>query len=509
MKRYITAILRNQFDLFFRFGFIDVNTRLCFDFSNRQDSSILEIFSIITPYYDESHYLLIEFEVADFDIAQGIYPIQIEQLNKIYPISRKAFVSINQSRLDSRIRIEQPLCEHLLFDIEMIFRKRMLFKSIQALWTICGLKGDFDQTLAALGTENILQGISYRKMGIAAQTAKQENYWSLLVAYDSYNLNFPSSTLGSFYDAGEVFAYSKGDETFVGSRYYNFLENLRTKDPEISLKDIVSAIEASNEIAGYKNLSSFDDLKAYLIAPVFLILKNDLRKESDIRKSKLAKMDYLEKTIGDSIKPVVVLLSSFFGYDRFYDDYYDNLNLRFFNTYKESKRLLPEQISDTQEKEEPENIPIQTEENKIATLGTGDKTDYDTPLTIGDNKENVVAVSEPALVFNSEDSVLKEANNIEQIPDPSLANQTLELNTLKVGLSSDDTEFVKVIMSLLQANKGEAKLSDIVKEVKNQTGKKTTNTQLKVIIEKLDDVDYTKGKNNVDIAQIISHKKIR
>ena len=509
MKRYITAILRNQFDLFFRFGFIDVNTKLCFDFTNRQDSSILGIFSIITPYYDESHYLLIEFEVADFDIAQGVYPIQIEQLIKIYPISRKAFVSINQSRLDSRIRIEQPLCEHLLFDIEMIFRKRMLFKSIRALWTICGLKGDFDQTLAAVGSESILQGISYRKMGIAAQTAKQENYWSILIAYDSYNLNFPSSTLGSFYDAGEVFAFSKGDETFVGSRYYNFLEKLRIKDPEISLKDIVSAIEASDEIAGYKNLSSFNDLKGYLIAPVFLMLKNDLRKESDIRKSKLVKMDYLEKTIGDSIKPVIVLLSSFFGYDRFYDDYYDDLNLRFFNTYKEYTRLLPEQISDTQEKEETENIPIPTEENKTDIIRTGGKTDYYTPLTTEDDNDYVVAASEPALVFNREGAGLKDVDNIDQTPELSYASQTFEQSNAKVGLSGEDSELAKIIVSLLHVNNGEAKLSDVVKEVKKRTGMKVSNTQLKVIIEKLDNVDYAKGKNNVDIAQIISHKKIR
>ena len=64
-------------------------------------------------------------------------------------------------------------------------------------------------------------------------------------------------------------------------------------------------------------------------------------------------------------------------------------------------------------------------------------------------------------------------------------------------------------MSLLHVNNGEAKLSDVVKEVKKRTGMKVSNTQLKVIIEKLDNVDYAKGKNNVDIAQIISHKKIR
>ena len=497
MKRYITAILRSQFDLFFRFGFIDINTRLCFDFGNRQDSSILEIFSVITPYYDESHYLLIEFEVADFDITQGIYPIQIEQLIKIYPISRKVFVSINQSRLDNRVRIEQPLCEHLLFDIEMIFRKRMLLRSIQALWTICGLKGDFDQTLATIGSESILQGISYRKRGISAQAAKQENYWSILIAYDSYNLNFPSSTLGSFYDAGEVFAFSKGDETFVGSRYYNFLEKLRRMDPEISLKDIVSAIEHSEEIAGYRNLSSIKNLKAYLIAPVFLMLKNDLRKETDVRKSKLAKMDYLEKTIGESIKPAIVLLSAFFGYDRFYDDYYDNLNLRFFNTSKEHIGLMPDKINATKNRDEPDNVPISDRENKADNLVTSESNNI------------VVAVSEPDIVFNSGNNGQTELGNNDQTPDIAPSNQIKEQRSVKVELSHEDSEFATIIVSLLQANKGEAKLSYIVKEVKNRTGKKTNNMQLKVIIEKIDNVDYTKGKNNSDIAQIISHKKIR
>jgi hypothetical protein len=52
-----------------------------------------------------------------------------------------------------------------------------------------------------------------------------------LIAYDRYDA-FPNSTLGYFYDAGQVFAYSKGLSTFEGSGIHQFLEKLNSKNIE-------------------------------------------------------------------------------------------------------------------------------------------------------------------------------------------------------------------------------------------------------------------------------------
>ena len=291
IPRYITAILRDQFNLFFRFGFTDIPSVLTIKANEEIDKSILELFSKLTPFYDESHYILLEFESTNDLSQEPIFRIEIQDLVKIYPLSKLASATIKQSRLDTRIKIEEPKFEHLLFDIELIFRKKNLLRSVKALWKIYDIDNEPDELFNKIGIDNILKGIEFRKKGVKANMISEGNYWNYLIAYDSYNLNFPASTLGHFYDAGEVFAYSNNQETFVGSKYYNFLETLNSKNPNLTLQEIINELEVAEEISVYRNKATVNELKEYIIAPLFLLLKDDLRKENELSKTKLNKKD--------------------------------------------------------------------------------------------------------------------------------------------------------------------------------------------------------------------------
>ena len=70
--------------------------------------------------------------------------------------------------------------------------------------------------------------------GRKANKIQNGNYWEYLIAYERFDY-FPKSTLGYFYDAGQVFAFSKGRSTFEGSEIHNFLEKLNSGNPSVKL----------------------------------------------------------------------------------------------------------------------------------------------------------------------------------------------------------------------------------------------------------------------------------
>lgn len=441
ITRYITAILRDQFNLFFRFGFTDIPSVLISKTDKEIDQSIITLFSKVTPFYDESHYIILEFETTKDLSVEPIIRIEIQELVKIYPLSKLAFATIKQSRLDERIKIEEPIFEHILFDIELTFRRNNLLRSINALWKICDIDNSPNELFNKIGIENILKGIEFRKKGVKANMIKEGSYWSYLIAYDSYNLNFPSSTLGHFYDAGEVFAYSKNQETFVGSQYYQFLEKLNSKNPNLTLQEIINELEEGVEISAYRNKTTNDGLKQYLIAPIFLLLKEDLRKENELSKTKLSKTPYLLKVGGENFKAALVILGAFFGYDKFYDTYYDKLNLRFFKAHKNIKA--------------PKKSDIKKSGN-IITSAIKEKIDEDIP------KVNV-----PTIEIKSDDKVI---------------------------ITQSVIEYQQVILAVLKS-KSESSLSDLANEIKVKTGKpKFDNTIMKNIIKEMQDIEIFKDK---------------
>lgn len=68
------------------------------------------------------------------------------------------------------------------------------------------------------------------------------------------------------------------------------------------------------------------------------MLRDEIRKSDDIIHTKLFKnLDYLKK-FDDSFNYAIILLGAFFGFRKFYNHYYDALNLRFFKDYNLKKQ---------------------------------------------------------------------------------------------------------------------------------------------------------------------------
>jgi hypothetical protein len=90
--------------------------------------------------------------------------------------------------------------------------------------------------------DNIFNGLERRKKGTKPNQIRDGNYWEYVLAYDRFDY-FPNSTLGYFFDAGQIFANTKGLPSFEGSVLHKFLQGINSSKPEIKIKEIVKLLE--------------------------------------------------------------------------------------------------------------------------------------------------------------------------------------------------------------------------------------------------------------------------
>ena len=444
MINYLAPILRAQFNLFYRYGYTLIPSSQVVEFDGKINdeakAKIIELFKSLSPFEYDEEYLILHLDKEANESSSNIH-FEIQNLISVYPLSKQAKVSI-ESKIDQRIKLEQPIFEIILPKIEANIHKTEITKAIDALWLICNLEGSKDELLQAIGIENIFQGVEFRKEGTKASKIKEGNYWSYLLAYDRFDY-FPNSILGYFYDAGQVFAYSKNRPTFEGSELYKFLQKINSTNPDIKFKEAIALLEGEEQGKNYISQTTDNKIKQYFVAPIYLMLKDELRNAEDINQTKLVKhINYLLE-FGDNFKAAVILLGAFFGYKKFYDSYYDKLELRF---YKFRKQATP-----------PKEIEKEEQKVEEAVLETK-------PELIG---ETTSIVSEPAVA--------------------------VPINTDN-NLSTPLNEYQNIILTTLKT-KGDSKLSDIANEIKAQTGKKNiTNQIIKNVIKEMHDIEIFKDK---------------
>ncbi|GIV29797.1 MAG: hypothetical protein KatS3mg028_0863 [Bacteroidia bacterium] len=391
MKQYLSILLRNQFNLFYRFGYTFISNNSLLEFGGSIDNevkeNIIKQFSRITPFEYDEEYLILHLEketLGENEFTQ----FEIQDVVAIYPLSQQAKSSI-ESKINPRIQLEEPVFESILPAIEEIIENKEVEKAISALWTICKFEEPVDKYLSKIGLENLLKGLKHRKDGIKAFKIKEANYWEYLIGYDRYDY-FPNSMLGYFYDAGQLFAFSKGHPSFEGSILHDFLEKVNSSNPEVKLTEIIKYFETEEQLKGYVNQTTVGELKQYIIAPLYLMLRDDIRKLDDLSQTKLLKNLAYLRTFGDSFNYAVILLGAFFGFRRFYDNYYDVLNLRFYKNYKvqpkeidtvacqeqdktDLERKIEEEKLNNKSEEETQTSEIQVEKQKLIQKTTNEK----------------------------------------------------------------------------------------------------------------------------------------
>lgn len=484
MAQYLSIVLRSQFNLFYRFGYSFIQKSELIEFNgnitDKTKNDIIQKFATTTPFEYDEEYLILHLELNErfdtqenvkakfyisaklpdkrknykfikrakitskYESSGGEVKIDIRNIVKIYPLSQQAKVSI-ESKIDQRIRLERPIFESILPAIEAEMQKQEVLRAISALWEICGIENSLEKYLADIKLDILFNGLEYRKNGTQANKIQDGGYWEYLIAYDRFDY-FPNTVLGYFYDAGQVFAYSKNRPTFEGSSIHALLEMLNHKESTLKFKEIVNELEKEEMSKGYISQTTTDEIKQYIIAPLYLMLRDEIRKSEDVAQTKLFKnLEYL-KEFGDSFCYVVVLLGAFFGFRKFYDIYYENLNLRFYKNYNEIEIGVEKEKIKEQEKVKENNNIVDCEEEKMLPI---------------------------------EPPIEERVNNI----DLKQKDEQLRVDTLSQ---------YHIIISDALKKQSPIKLTDLAKLIKIQTGKKFDNRAIKGILKDMSEINMTR-----------------
>lgn len=484
MKQFLSILLRNQFNLFYRFGytFIPKSQLVEFDgnINNETQESIIKQFKTVTPFEYDEEYLILHLE-KEISNESDFIQFEIQDIVAVYPLSQQAKASI-ESKIDQRIRLEKPIFETLLPLIETEIENKEVEKAISALWKICKIESPLEKYIANIGLENIFNGLEFRKHGTKANKIQNGNYWEYLIAYDRFDY-FPNSTLGYFYDAGQVFAYSKGLPTFEGSGINQFLEKLNSVNPTAKLPDIIEFLETEEQLKGYVSQTTTSYIKQYIVAPLYLMLRDEIRKSDDITQTKLfTHLPYL-KTFEDSFNYVIILLGAFFGFRKFYDNYYEALNLRFYKDFK-----TPQKQTEKEEPQEKVDTILETD-NIVNTVTEEEQVKEPQIETTNEEKPTeITSVEEQNLLTDEQQTEII----VEKQSDISNAQQD---DNRKV-VSDITSQYQKIIEEALD-KQFEVKLTEIKSIIKKRLNETKTVDEIKKLIINLHiEVESVPGKTN-------------
>lgn len=485
MTKFLAIINRYEFAQFYRFGYMYISTSELLPFteisSNETKSNLVAHFKNTTPFEYDEEYLIIHL-CQEIEAQNTIQKFLITDLKSIYPLSRQAKQSI-QERIDTRIKLDEPIFENLLPDIISNIQNNEINMAISALWTIFELDGSTEPIKHKIGVEHIYKGIEYRKAGVKEFQTQNANIWSILIAYDRYE-PFVKSTLGYFFDAGQVFAYSK-NAYFEKSKLYTLLKSIKE---DSNTKIIISELENSEQSKSYILNSNFNGLKFHIVAPLYLMLKDDFRNCDDLAQSKYFKqksIDYLKKEYDLNFKAAVVLLGSFFGYKKIYDLYYDKLNLSFFKNYK------PIEIIEKNK---------QTEIVEIQTIIEVEISREVTTNAIIESIDSPNISQKEAIKFVEIEKTEPQTNLAETI----IENPINENLTIESVISVKQFDIETFILDILK-QQAQITLTDLADNIKTARSdkKKMKNTELENEIIKIETLDVTtKRPKKVQIKPI-------
>lgn len=481
MNHFLTIVLRNQFNLFYRFGYTVIPKAGLIEFdgtiNDEIKGNIIRQFANVTPFEYDEEYLILHFEKL-INENDNFVEFEIHELVNIYPLSQQARTSI-ESKIDQRIRLERPIFETELSAIETEIENKEVKKAISALWKICKFETSLDKYISDIGLENIFNGLEFRKRGTKANKIQNGNYWEYLIAYDRFDY-FPNSTLGYFYDAGQVFAFNKGLPSFEGSGTHKFLENLNSKYPTIKFLDIIKYFETEEQLKGYVSQTTKGDIKQYIVAPLYLMLRDEIRKSDDISQTKLFKnLDYL-KGFGDSFYYSVVLLGAFFGFRKFYDPYYEVLNLRFYKNFKAQKKQ-------GEKEEQQENLGIVSNTDELVKPGIEEEKHTETKNEDEVSKKTISEVQAIDDKTEIQAEVKLTGLKVEEISNSS----NIQEEDKKEVISDLASQYQKIIEQALDKYT-EIKLSDIATMIKEQTGNKVQNGIVENVAKQLSGIEIIK-----------------
>ena len=305
-----------------------------------------------------SQYIIVLYDCHD---KSNILPISaVKELVATDADGRRLFAS--QFREDLIIQPEryQAVFQEYLNDD---FQKAKIKKGIVSFRTLCGLEvaDNYDDEVSII-YHGISNRIRYRHHFQLPAEERNEPY-ALMISYDRH-APYPRAWAGYFYDVIETFCYHRdpdlgySENVIEGTGIYKLISAL-PKDSGSKKIDEAIKDEKFTQLCN----EFFNKPGGYMVPYIFFILRDRFRDAESYSKHAYL-IQQIKEQFPVAFDTASIFVGGFFGYEKFYDDYYTALNLPILRSQKpfrspELVKPVPTKAEETPDKvdSKPAEVP--------------------------------------------------------------------------------------------------------------------------------------------------------
>ena len=270
-----------------------------------------------------SEYIIVEYESGESDTRLSVSSVR--KLIATNAEGRQQFMT--QFRDDL---IVEPGQYAFVFEdyLAVSFKKKQIAKGIIAFRSLCGLSVSDEYTEEVDETfHGISNRIRFRHHYDFPEEERNFPY-SLMIGYDRYS-PYPRGWAGYYCDVIETYCYhSKPQLGYTESiaTTTNVFEKIQELGPDANSATINEFIK--DEPFTKRCNEFFTKPGGYLVPYIFYILRDRFR-SSDSFNGQRKLIDSMKSVFPEAFDTAATYVGGFFGYDKFYEDYYTSLNLPF------------------------------------------------------------------------------------------------------------------------------------------------------------------------------------
>lgn len=243
------------------------------------------------------------------------------------------------------------------------FLKTKIRKGIASFRTLCGLDvaDRYDEEV-----DIIYRGISNRiryRHHFQLPAEERDEPYALMISYDRH-APYPRGWAGYFYDVIETYCYHRDpylgySETVIeGTGIYKLISALP--------QDAVSKqIEEAIKDERFTHLCNefFNKPGGYMVPYIFFILRDRFRDAESFAKH-TPLIQQIKKQFPEAFDTASIFVGGFFGYEKFYDDYYTALNLPILRSRQPFRSPEPVEPVSVEPKKNPKEVILKPAEVK-------------------------------------------------------------------------------------------------------------------------------------------------
>ena len=322
----IALLDKDLFASLLRFGEIKVPDFQCSEISDElsEEKALSLILDSGNPIEFPSEYIIVKYqndEYGKIDISGVIELIATTSEGK------RTF----ESQFRDDLNISDYRYNHIFAEYATgKYESERIMKGINAFRTLSGLESKEFKEEAEVIKEALRARLIYRHHYQVPEEYCNNPYLFMMI-YDRH-APYPNSWVGFFYDVIETFCYhvqptmGYKDAPIEHTQIYKIIASLGSS---VKTQEILSAIEKETFTSRCNDF--FYKPGGLLVPYIFYILRTKLREcESFTQVQKLAFS--IKDKYPDAFDTASTYIGGFFGYDKFYDDFYSCLKLPIFKT---------------------------------------------------------------------------------------------------------------------------------------------------------------------------------